>query len=243
MSMARVVYRVEEHFQGRDLGGEIVRPKEDVGQEKVVRRRRGSARRTRRSGDRAEAAGHGHVGQTAVGRRADGPRRTGSAAVDCQTSGGGGGGGPTPTVQQQNVPGENERSEERAEPAGSVETGGAGQVQEEPFAGQGEVHRADAADPATRPAAEDVARPAAGGGVEGRQGERRRREQRRRGPGRRETRGISAGKMGSDGRRVGAEEKTRLVLSVRQGVRHGFVAVPRASVSQGGSVRQKSLTG
>lgn len=105
-------------------------------------------------------------------------------------------------------------------------------MQEEPFAGEGEVRRADAAGPATP--GEDVARAA----VQGRrQGERRGAGGRRRGP--RQIRRVSAGEMGADGRGVGAEEKARLVLPVRQGVRHRFVAVPRASVSQGRCAEQK----
>lgn len=39
--------------------------------------------------------------------------------------------------------------------------------------------------------------------------------------------------MGPDGRRIGEEEKTGDVLFVRQGIRYGFVAVSRTSVSQG----------
>lgn len=142
------VCRAKEHFEGRDFGGQIVRSKEDFVQKENNGRGSGAARSCGRR--RVEATGHGHSGgqQAAVVRptadRSGKRIRCRTAAVDRrQTT------GRLPTVQQQNVSGEDQRPEKRAELAGGVQTAAARvEEQEKSSAGQSEVGSAGAADTA-----------------------------------------------------------------------------------------------
>jgi len=234
------VCRTKEHFEGRDFGGQIVRPKKNFVQKE--NNGRGSEAAGSCGRRRVEGNGHGHVGQqTAVVRQtADrGGERIGSrtAAADCrQTT------DRLPTVQQQNVSGEDQRPEKRAELARSVQTAATAAAaahvkeQEKSFAGQSEIGSAGPADTASsteRGRISAVRRP--------RPARKRRRTGRCRyrhkgGAQRRRwtpVRRIPAGKMDSDRGGIGEEEETRPVLFVWQRIRHSFIAVPRTSVSQG----------